>query len=158
MPLPVGSPLPTFAMPLYPQGTITNKSCKGVWTVLYFYPKDATGTCTKQACSFRDSFDKITATGAILIGVSPDAMESHTKFATEQHLPFALAADNNHKVCELFDVWKEKKLYGNVYMGVVRTTYIINPKGRIAAVFENVRVKGHADAVLLTLAQLQMAT
>lgn len=120
----------------------------GKWVVLYFYPKDDTPGCTKEACSFRDNRAKFSRAKAVILGVSPDDTGSHLKFAEKFDLPFTLLADPDQKVCEKYGVWQEKMNYGRKYMGVVRTTYLIDPKGKVAKRWDKVKVDGHDEAVL----------
>jgi peroxiredoxin Q/BCP len=123
--------------------------CKIV--ILYFYPKDNTSGCTKEACNFRDDFPKFKKTDAIILGVSPDSVESHKKFASKYNLPFTLLSDEDKKVLKKYDVWKEKSMYGRKYMGVVRTTYVIDENGKIKNVFSKVKVDGHNSEVMEAL-------
>ena len=125
---------------------------RGQSVVLYFYPKDDTPGCTKQACGIRDAWPAFGDTGARVFGVSPDDVESHVRFARKHELPFPLLADPDHAVAERYGVWQEKSMYGKKYMGVARTTFVIDPDGRIAKVFEKVKPKAHADQVLEALA------
>jgi thioredoxin-dependent peroxiredoxin len=121
---------------------------QGQTFVLYFYPKDDTTGCTKEACSFRDSYQDFRDAGVEVIGVSPDSEESHTKFINKYDLPFILLSDPEHKVCEAFGVWGLKKFMGREYDGVYRTTFIIGPDGEIKHVFENVKPSEHSQEVL----------
>lgn len=123
----------------------------GKWVVLYFYPKDDTPGCTKQACQFRDAKRKLASRGAVVLGVSPDSEASHQRFAEKFELSFPLLADPDKAVCEKYGVWQEKKNYGRTYMGVVRTTYVIDPTGKVAARFDRVKVADHDAKVLSTL-------
>lgn len=123
----------------------------GQWVVLYFYPKDSTPGCTKEACGFRDAAKDLKQAGAVVLGVSPDDEKSHAKFAEKQSLNFPLLADTKQAVCGKYGVWQEKSMYGKKYMGVVRTTYLIDPKGKVAARWDKVKVPGHVEAVLETL-------
>ena len=123
----------------------------GKKVVLYFYPKDLTPGCTTEACDFRDNLARIKRKKALVVGVSKDPVERHEKFRDKYDLTFPLLADEAGKVCEKYGVWQEKKLYGKSFMGIVRTTYIIDEKGKIAHVFEKVKVKGHVDQVLESL-------
>lgn len=126
---------------------------KGKKVVLYFYPKDNTSGCTKEACNFRDSFPKFKGVKAVIFGVSPDSVASHKKFAEKYDLPFSLLADPEKKVLEAFGVWKEKSMYGKKYMGVERTTVIINEEGKISKIFSKVKVEGHTEGVLSALGE-----
>ncbi len=126
---------------------------KGKKVVLYFYPKDNTSGCTKEACNFRDSFPKFKGIKAVIFGVSPDSVASHKKFAEKYDLPFSLLADPEKKVLEAFGVWKEKSMYGKKYMGVERTTVIINEEGKISKIFPKVKVEGHTEEVLSALGE-----
>jgi len=116
--------------------------------VLYFYPKDNTPGCTKEACGFRDSYDKLKRAGAVVLGVSPDSADSHEKFISKFNLPFVLLADPDKKICQKYGVWQEKSIYGKKTMGVVRTTFIIDKKGKIAHIFEKVKPEGHEEEIL----------
>ena len=117
--------------------------------VLYFYPKDMTPGCTTEACDFKDQFKKFKNT--IIIGISADSSERHRKFIDKYNLPFELIADENKKICEKYGVWQEKKLYGKTYMGIVRSTFIIDKIGIVQKIFTKVKVKGHVDEVLESL-------
>ena len=145
-----GKPAPDFTL-LDQQGKkVTLSKLKGSPLILYFYPKDDTPGCTKQACAFRDAFADYEKAGARLIGVSPDDVASHGKFIKKHGLPFTLLADTEKKVCEAFGVWKEKSMYGKKYMGVERTTFVIDARGVVRQIFPN-KVEGHSDAVLEAL-------
>jgi peroxiredoxin Q/BCP len=126
---------------------VSLKDFKGEKVVLYFYPTDDTPTCTNEACSFRDNFSRLKKY-VVVIGVSPDTEASHTKFKAKYDLPFMLLADTDHSIVEAYGVWREKKTFGKTYMGVVRTTFIIDEKGYISHIFNVLRVKGHVDEVL----------
>ena len=130
---------------------ISLKDFKGTKVVLYFYPKDDTTACTAEACDFRDNFARIKKAGAVVLGVSPDTEKAHTKFKEKYELPFTLVADTEKTICEAYGVWQEKSMYGRKYMGVVRTTFIIDEKGKITHIFPKVKVKGHVDAILEAL-------
>jgi peroxiredoxin Q/BCP len=117
--------------------------------------KDNTSGCTRQACAFRDATQSIADAGAVVIGVSPDSVRSHRSFTEKHNLPFRLVADTDHQIAEQYGVWKEKKLYGRAYYGNERTTFIIAPDGRIAAIFPKVKVDGHVEEVLETLRTLR---
>lgn len=122
--------------------------------VLYFYPKDMTPGCTKEACDFRDGRRALTAAGAEVVGVSPDSPQSHQKFTATHGLNFRLLSDPDHKVASLYGVWKKKSLFGREFMGIERTTFVIDSGGIVRKVFPRVRVDGHADRVLETLKAL----
>lgn len=126
----------------------------GKWVVLYFYPKDATSGCTKQACQFRDAKPEIDRRDVVVLGVSPDDVRSHEKFAAKEALNFPLLADDGAEICGKYGVWQQKSMYGRKYMGVVRTTYLIDPQGKVAHRFDKVKVPGHAETVLTKLDEL----
>lgn len=119
--------------------------------VLYFYPKDDTPGCTTEACKFRDDYSAYEKSDVVILGVSPDSPKSHAKFKAKYQLPFSLLADEDHKVCELYEVWGKKKMYGKEYDGVFRTTYIIGKDGKILKVFENVKPADHSAEILAVL-------
>ncbi len=121
---------------------------RGKTVLLYFYPKDDTPGCTTEACNFRDDYSSYEKAGVTILGVSPDSVKSHVKFKQKYHLPFTLLADEDHAVCELYDVWKLKKQYGREYYGVARTSYLISADGMIRKVFENVKPAEHSVEVL----------
>jgi peroxiredoxin Q/BCP len=131
--------------------TVRLSDLRGRTVVLYFYPKDDTPGCTKEACSFRDSYAPLQATGAVVLGVSPDSTKSHTKFKTKYSLPFPLLADTDHQVAEAYGVWVEKSSYGRKYWGNARTTFVVDGEGRVKKVFEKVKPEGHAEEVLAVL-------
>lgn len=147
----VGDMAPDFTLHDDRGGTRTLSSYRGRTLVLYFYPKDDTPGCTLEACAFRDASSEFDALGATIVGISPDSAESHALFAQKFSLPFTLLADPDHRVCEKYGVWREKNLYGEVRMGVVRTTFIIDENGRVARVFEGVRPDGHDREILTWL-------
>ena len=128
---------------------------KGKPVVLYFYPKDDTPGCTTQACGIRDSWKEFQSTGAALFGVSIDPVKAHEKFITKFDLPFPLLADTDKSIVESYGVWVEKSMYGKKYMGTERTTFVIDPKGKIAAIFPKVKPAEHAELVLKALKHLQ---
>ncbi len=127
---------------------------RGKSVVLYFYPKDDTSGCTREACDFRDAFPRFGKIDAEVIGVSPDSVESHRKFKKKYELPFKLLADEGHKLADKFGVWKEKSMYGRKFMGIERTTVLIDPNGRVARIFPKVRVPGHVEEVESALREL----
>ena len=152
-----GDAAPPFALPDKDENICRLKDYEGKWVVLYFYPKDNTPGCTKQACAFRDAQDRLQEAGAEVLGVSPDSSASHGRFASKQSLNFPLLADTDQAVCRAYGVWQEKSMYGKTYLGVVRTTYLIDPAGRVARRWDKVRVARHAEAVLEALEELRAA-
>lgn len=143
-----GQPAPDFTLHDQDGNAVNLAGLKGKPIVLYFYPKDDTPGCTTEACAFRDARADYESAGATVLGVSPDDVKSHKKFATKYELPFTLLADPDHAVCEAYDVWKEKNMYGKKYFGVERTTFVINRDGVISKIFPKVKVNGHSEAVL----------
>ena len=129
----------------------TLSSLKGKNVVLYFYPKADTPGCTKESCEFRDTSKKFSKANTVIVGVSPDPTKAQAKFKEKFDLPFVLLADVDHKTCEDYGVWKEKSMYGKKYMGVERTTFVIDPKGKIKKIFPKVKVDGHAEEVLASI-------
>ncbi len=148
-----GDKAPAFQLPSE-KGKFSLKDFKGKTVVLYFYPKDMTPGCTIQACDFRDSLAKLKKAGAVVLGVSKDSAERHSAFREKYDLNFPLLADTEGKACEAYGVWKQKSLYGRKFMGIVRTTFVIDGKGKIRKIFSKVKVKGHADAVLEAIREL----
>ena len=134
--------------------TVSLDDFKGQKVVVYFYPKDDTTGCTKEACSFRDEFPKFERLDTKVIGISPDSVESHKKFAEKYNLPFTLLSDEGKETVESYDVWKQKSMYGRNYMGVERTTYIIDEDGKIQKVFPKVKVENHIEEVLKEITKL----
>ena len=148
MPISAGLPAPDFTL-LDEDGTARRLSdYRGRKVVLYFYPADDTPGCTKEACSFRDDYSAYERADLEILGVSPDSVASHKKFKAKYQLPFHLLADEGHKVCDLYGVWRPKKLAGREYDGVLRTTFLIDPEGMIVRVFEKVRPSEHSPEVL----------
>lgn len=147
----VGDSAPDFALADQNGLTVRLSDFHGKQVVLYFYPKDDTPGCTKEACGFRDDFADFTKKGVVILGVSPDDPKSHKKFVEKYELPFTLLADTEKTVCQAYDVWKEKNMYGRKSMGVERTTFVIGPDGKIAKVFPKVKVDGHIANVLETI-------
>ena len=144
----VGKRAPSFSLPGIPETTYRLADYRGSSVVLYFYPKDLTPGCTTEACDFRDNWKRLEQRGAVVLGISADPVSKHAKFRDKFELPFPLLADEDHAVCEKYGVWGAKQLYGRTFLGIRRTTFLIDPQGKIAAVWENVRVKGHVEAVL----------
>ncbi|RMF33746.1 MAG: thioredoxin-dependent thiol peroxidase [Chlorobiota bacterium] len=155
MVLTVGQMAPEFTAFDQDGRAISLADYRGKWVVLYFYPKDNTSGCTREACAFRDAMEEVTSVGAVVIGVSPDSVRSHRNFADKYNLPFRLVADEDHQIAQAYGVWKEKTLYGRTSWGIERTTFIIAPDGRIAAIFPKVKVDGHVEQVLETLRAFQ---
>ena len=146
-----GDLAPDFRLPADDGKTYALKDLRGTKVVLYFYPKDDTPGCTKEACSFRDNLARVRSKGAIVLGVSKDDLESHAKFREKYSLSFPLLSDPEGKVLNAYGVWKEKNLYGKTFMGIERTTFVIDETGRIRKVFPRVKVDGHTDEVLTAL-------
>ena len=149
-----GSRAPDFTLPTHDGGTLKLSSLKGGPVVLYFYPKDDTPGCTKEACGFRDAAKALAKHGATVLGVSRDSAASHAKFRDKYALPFTLLVDADHAVAEQYGAWREKTLYGKKTLGIVRSTFIIDASGRVAKVFRSVKADGHAEKVLEALAAL----
>ncbi len=150
----IGAPAPAFAMPATLLGKVSLPALKGKPFVLYFYPKDDTSGCTAEACGFRDALPAFSKLNIPVIGVSKDSIESHEKFARKYDLTFPLASDKDTEVCESFGVWKQKSMYGRTYMGIERSTFLIDGKGIIRAVWRKVSVPGHVDEVKKAIAAL----
>jgi peroxiredoxin Q/BCP len=151
MPIAAGQQAPDFTLPTDTGEMLTLSSLRGQWVVLYGYPKDDTSGCTTQACEFRDLFPRFDKKKAVILGISPDTVKSHVKFKTKYELPFTLLADEDKVALQAYDIWKEKSMYGKKYMGVERTTFVIDPKGQIVKVFEKVKPAGHAEDVMAVI-------
>ncbi len=149
--LKVGSKAPAFSLLDDSDEKVTLKDFAGKPLVLYFYPKDMTSGCTQEACDFQDSLAKLTKLGAHVVGVSKDSVESHQKFKTKQGLKFQLLSDPDGKMCEAYGVWKEKSLYGRKFMGIVRTTFLIDGSGKITHIYPKVKISGHVEDVIRNL-------
>ena len=145
---------PDFALSDAEGRSVRLSDLRGQWVVLYFYPRDNTPGCTRQACAFAAAYDGLRQNGAVVVGVSKDSAASHKKFAEKHGLPFVLLSDPDHAVLELYDVWKEKKQYGKVSMGTVRSTYIIDPEGVIRRAMPKVKPDTNAADVLAALEEL----
>ena len=150
----IGKAAPAFTLDTDTGESLSLKDLKGKNVVLYFYPKDDTSGCTTEACEFRDLMPRFRKGTAVILGVSPDGVKSHQKFKTKYELPFTLLADTEHAVAEKYGVWKEKSMYGRKYMGVERTTFLIDATGKLRRIFEKVKPAGHADEVAAALAEL----
>jgi thioredoxin-dependent peroxiredoxin len=151
--LPIGATLPDLTLPDQDGVPHSFTDYQGSWTLIYFYPKDDTPGCTKQACAIRDEFPKFE--GVTVLGVSPDSSKSHRKFADKYGLPFTLLADEHHAAAEAFGVWGEKSFMGRKYMGVARTSFLVNPEGVVMKTYENVKPVAHAADVLADLVDLR---
>ncbi len=154
MAIDIGDKAPDFTVPADGGGTLSLKKLKGQPVVLYFYPKDDTPGCTMEAQAFAAQHKKFQKAGAAIVGVSKDSVKRHDNFKKKYELPFALASDEDGKVCDAYGVWVEKKLYGRIYMGIERATFLIAADGKIARIWHKVKVKGHADEVLAALKDL----
>ena len=150
----INKPLPEFEANATGGLKVSNTSHNGKIMILYFYPKDNTPGCTEQACGFRDTFPKFTKGKAVVLGVSTDSVKKHANFRKKYALPFTLLADTEHAVADAYGVWVPKILFGHEYMGITRTTFVIDAKGKIRRVFEDVEIAGHADAVLAAVRDL----
>jgi peroxiredoxin Q/BCP len=145
--LKIGDKAPQFELKDCFGKSVSLKDFSGKKVVLYFYPKDNTSGCTREACDFRDSFPEFRKLNAVVLGVSADSEKSHQGFSAKYNLPFTLLADPDKEVIQKYDVWKEKSLYGKKYMGIERTTFVIDEKGKILKIFPKVKVEGHVDEV-----------
>ncbi len=143
-----GSKAPSFTLPTDGAGKISLKDLKGKTVVLYFYPKDDTSGCTKEACGFRDALPDFSRVKAQVIGISRDPVKSHDKFKEKHGLNFTLGADEDGKVCEAYGTWVEKSMYGRKYMGIERATFLIDGDGKVRRVWRKVKVPGHVEEVL----------
>ena len=148
MSLDVGDKAPTFTLPTDGGGGISLKDLKGETVILYFYPKDDTSGCTAEACAFRDALPDFSKVNATVIGVSKDPVKKHDKFKNKYDLTFPLASDEDGKVCDAYGTWVEKSMYGRKYMGIDRSTFLIDGNGVIRAIWRKVKVPGHVDEVL----------
>lgn len=149
-----GAKAPDFTLVTHESTKLKLSSLKGQPVVLYFYPKDDTPGCTKEACGFRDVKAQLAKAGAIVLGVSPDGPESHATFRTKYKIPFTLLCDPDHTVAEKYGAWREKNMYGKKTMGIARSTFLIDAAGRVAKVFKAVKTDVHAAQVLEALAEL----
>lgn len=146
-----GAPAPDFELPSDAHGTVRLSDHRGRKVVLYFYPKDDTPGCTTQACDLRDAAPRFEGIDAVVLGVSPDPVARHAKFRAKYDLEFPLLADEEHAVAETYGVWKEKKLYGRTFMGIERSTFLIDEEGVVLEAWRKVRPKGHAERVVEAL-------
>ena len=150
-----GKKAPDFTLPADDGGKVKLSSLRGQPVVLYFYPRDNTPGCTREACAFRDQKSALTKLGAKVLGVSTDSVASHEKFRDKHQLNFPLLADEDHKVAEKFGAWREKNLYGKKSMGIQRSTFLINAAGTVAKVWKKVSVDGHDEEVIAALKELK---
>ncbi len=142
------SEAPNFEAPDQAGQLVRLRDLRGKWVVLYFYPRDNTPGCTKEACSFRDNHEEIQEFGAVVLGVSGDSEESHRKFAEKHNLPFQLLVDDDHSIARAYGAWGTKNMYGRTFEGVIRSTFIISPDGRIAKIWPKVKPATHGEEVL----------
>ena len=149
--LEVGKKAPDFKLPDQDGNLHTLKEFRGKKVILYFYPKDNTSGCTKEACAFRDIHAKVKRKDAVIIGISKDSVKSHKKFETNYDLPFLLLSDEDTKVIQAYDVWKEKSMYGRKYFGIERSSYLIDEKGKIIKAYQKVKPAEHPDEILKDL-------
>jgi peroxiredoxin Q/BCP len=152
--LKVGDKAPLFTLLDKNNEKISLNDFKGKKVVLYFYPKDMTSGCTQEACDFRDAFPAFNKLKAVVLGISIDSVTSHNKFADKYDLPFTLLSDENKEVVEKYGVWKEKSMYGRKYMGIERTTFLIDGEGKIRNIFPKVKIAGHVEEVIKTLGEI----
>ena len=153
----IGTPLPAFSLQDDQDVTVTTKDFKGHWTVLYAYPKDSTPGCTTEACDFRDNLARVQSLGAQVFGISRDSLKSHQNFITKQNLPFRLLSDPDCTLLKPLGAFGKKSMYGREFDGILRSTFLIDPKGIIRHAWPKVSVKGHAAEVIEVLAGLQKA-
>jgi thioredoxin-dependent peroxiredoxin len=146
-----GKPAPTFTLPSETGESVSLASFRGTPVVLYFYPKDDTPGCTKQACGIRDAWGEFESRGAVVLGVSADSPSKHTKFKKKYGLPFTLLADEDHSVAEAYGTWVEKSMLGKTFMGIERSTFVIDAGGNVAKILRRVKPDTHADDVLAAL-------
>ncbi|WDL74657.1 thioredoxin-dependent thiol peroxidase [Helicobacter winghamensis] len=154
MELKINEEAPLFSLPNQDNAEISLRDFRGSFVVLYFYPKDKTPGCTTEACDFRDSIQSFNKLNAVVLGVSPDSVKSHQSFIEKERLNFTLLSDNQKVVLKSYGAWGLKKLYGKEYEGVIRSTFIINPEGKIAFFWKNVKVNGHIEAIKEKLKEL----
>lgn len=152
-----GQPAPPFALESDTGEPVTLESLRGAPVVLYFYPRDDTAGCTRQACDIRDGWADFRRLGAAVLGVSPDGVSSHERFRAKHSLPFPLLADTDHAVAEAYGAWGEKQNYGRTYMGIIRSGFVIGPDGTLAAAKRNIKAGAHRDWALAELERLAAA-
>jgi thioredoxin-dependent peroxiredoxin len=154
MSLEIGAKAPDFTLPTDGSGKVSLKALRGKPVILYFYPKDDTSGCTAEACGFRDALPDFSKAAATVIGISKDTVASHDKFKKKYQLPFTLASDAESDVCERYEVWKKKSMYGRTYMGIERSTFLIDDKGVLRGIWHKVKVPGHVAEVLKAVKEL----
>jgi peroxiredoxin Q/BCP len=150
-----GKAAPKLGIPNETGSVVSLSDYAGKTLVLYFYPKDDTPGCTQESCDFRDHFSRLSAESVVVLGISKDAVSSHVKFKNKYQLPFSLLSDETGEVCEAYGVWKEKSMYGRKYMGIERTTVIIDGKGKVVKVYPKVSVKGHVESILADIRSMR---
>ena len=155
--LQTGDMAPDFVLPASNGDNVSLSDFRGKNVVLYFYPKDMTTACIQESCDFRDANAEMQKHNTVILGISLDTVKSHQRFIEKKELPFLLLADTEHAVCVLYGVWQLKKLYGREYMGLVRSTFLIDVAGKLVQEWRKVRVKGHAEQVLEAVKQLEPA-
>ncbi len=151
----IGTKAPEFCLKNQDGNEVCLRDFKGKWVVIYFYPKDDTPGCTTEACEFTVEFPNFLEMDAVVLGVSADSVEKHKKFASKHNLGITLLSDPDHKVIEAYGAWREKNMCGKKYMGIVRSTVLINPQGEVAYYWDNVKAKGHAEKVKEQVAKLK---
>lgn len=144
----IGDPLPEFSLPINGGTTLTTKDLLGKSVILYFYPKDLTPGCTTEAIDFSTHIEEFDRLGAVVIGVSKDTVDKHEKFIAKHDLKVTLISDEDGTLCEAFETWVEKKMYGKTYMGIERATFLFNPELKLNKIWRKVKVKGHVEEVL----------
>ncbi|MDO7908238.1 thioredoxin-dependent thiol peroxidase [Paenibacillus sp. JX-17] len=157
MVLTLGQLAPDFTLPSSSGDDVQLSQYRGKKILLYFYPKDLTSTCSTQACDFRDRELEFRDLNTVILGVSPDPVSRHHKFIEKYGLPFDLLSDEDHRVSETYGVWQQKQMYGKTYMGIVRSTFLIDEEGKLIREWRGVRVKGHIEEALATVQQLEQA-
>lgn len=153
--LEIGARAPDFTLPTDGGTKLSLKSLRGKWVILYFYPEDDTDVCTAQACSFRDAWAEVKAARIVVLGISPDGVASHAAFRKKYKLPFTLLADTDHAVATRYGAWGTKTLYGNTFIGMHRNAVIIDPEGKVARLFPNVRSKGFGERMVKAVEELK---